>query len=149
MIKDKLTNAECSYSLSNNLRKGFLWLKENNLETLKDGKYEIDGDKIFANVQSYETKDDAPYEAHKKYLDIQYMIKGEENVGVVDYKDCETTEVYNEEKDVEFLNCVRNDFYQILRKGEFLIFYPQDAHKPSLKVDSNKSVKKVIVKVMI
>ena len=149
MIKDKLTNAECYYSLSNNLRKGFLWLKENNLETLEDGKYEIDGDRIFANVQSYETKDDAPYEAHKKYIDIQYMINGEESVGVVDYNDCVTAEVYNDEKDVEFLECIKNDFYQVLRKGEFLIFYPQDVHKPSLKIDNNKSVKKVIVKVMI
>ena len=149
MIKDNLTNAECYYSLSNNLRKGFLWLKENNLEEIKDGKYEIDGEKIFANVQTYETKDDAPYEVHKKYIDIQYMIKGEESVGVVNYKDCKTTETYNENKDIEFLECMKNDFYQILRKGEFLIFYPQDAHKPSLKINNKKLVKKVIVKVMI
>lgn len=149
MIKDKLVNAQTYYALSERLQKGFEWLKSTDLETIEDGRYEISGDEIFANVQSYETKDDAPYEAHRKYVDIQYMVKGLEKVGVVDYKDCSCKEDYNPEKDVEFLNCDICDSYQMLNEGEFLVFYPQDAHQPSLNPDKKLSVKKIIVKVQL
>ena len=75
MIKDKLTNADTYYGISERLKQGFEWLKNNDLLNIPDGRYLIDGEKIFANVQSYITKDDAPYEAHRRYADIQYMIK--------------------------------------------------------------------------
>ena len=103
MIKDRLEHASSYYGISENLKKGFEWLKNNDMQNIMDGKYVIDGDKLFANVQSYNTKEDAPFEGHRKYIDIQYMIKGVEKIGVVDYKNCSTIENYNEEKDIEFL----------------------------------------------
>ena len=69
---------------------------------IKDGRYEI-SDCLYANVQTYNTKDDAPYEAHRDYIDIQYMVIGEEQSGVTDYSNCFTKEEYNKEKDIEFL----------------------------------------------
>lgn len=149
MIKDRLDNAQSYYGLSERIKRGFEWLKSTDLESIADGRYEISGDEIFANVQSYETKDDAPYEAHRKYIDIQYMIKGLEKVGVTDYANCSSKEDYNPEKDVEFLNCDICDSYQMLEEGEFLVFYPQDAHQPSLNPGRKLNVKKVIVKVQI
>ena len=121
MIKDKLTNADTYYGISERLKQGFEWLKNNDLLNIPDGRYLIDGEKIFANVQSYITKDDAPYEAHRRYA----------------------------EKDIEFLHCNICSSYQTLEEGEFLVFYPQDAHQPSLTPDNKLSVKKVIVKVEI
>ena len=59
MIKDTLKNAKNYYPLSENLRKGFIWLQENTLNNLSDGKYLIDGDKIYASIQTYDTKKDA------------------------------------------------------------------------------------------
>lgn len=149
MIKDKLKNSQTYYGISENLKKGFEWLKNNDLKALPDGKYKIKNENIFANIQSYITKDAAPYEAHKRYIDIQYMISGTEKVGVTDYTNCTTTEKYNEEKDVEFLENNQSDFYQILEEGDFLIFFPQDAHQPSLDAEQKLNVKKVIVKVQI
>lgn len=149
MIKDKLVNAETYYGLSERLKKGFEWLKSVNLKNINDGKYLIDGEDIYANVQSYETKDNAPYEAHRKYIDIQYMISGCEKVGVAEYTDCSVSEGYNPEKDVEFLICNVCDSFEVLEEGSFLIFYPQDAHQPSLNPDRKLFVKKVIVKVAI
>ena len=149
MIKDKLVNSDSYYGISENLKKGFEWLKNNKLDSIDDGRYLIDGENIFANVQSYLTKDEAPFEAHKKYVDIQYMIKGEEQVGIAEKQDCITIENYNEDKDVEFLECKCNKTYQILREGEFLVFFSQDAHQPSLKIHNNSLVKKVIVKVCL
>ncbi len=148
MIKDKLKNAESYYGISARLKKGFEWLKSTDLRNLRDGKYFIEGDKIFANVQSYWTKETAPYEGHRKYIDIQYMIDGAEKIGVVDYSKCSTIENYDNEKDIEFLESSNNEF-QILNTEEFLVFFPQDAHQPALTNSEKQFVKKVIVKVKI
>ena len=144
MIKGSLFN-----EIGQNLQKGLDWLRKTDLENLADGKYLIDGERIFANVQSYETKITAPFEAHKKYIDIQYMIKGEEKIGVVNYDVCTTVEQYNSQKDIEFLDCSENINYCTLKEGEFLILYPDDAHQPSLAIDNPDFVKKAVVKVLI
>ncbi len=144
MIKGSLFN-----EIGQNLQKGLDWLRKTDLENLADGKYLIDSERIFANVQSYETKITAPFEAHKKYIDIQYMIKGEEKIGVVDYDVCTTVEQYNSQKDIEFLDCSENVNYCTLKEGEFLILYPDDAHQPSLAIDNPAFVKKAVVKVLI
>lgn len=149
MIKDKLTNANTYYNLSARIQQAFEWLKSNDLLNMPDGKHIIDGEHIFANVQTYSTKDEAPYEGHRKYADIQYMIKGYERIGVTDYKNCSTIEEYDAEKDIEFLKNTSDDTYQILEEDNFLIFYPQDAHQPALNPNKKLNVKKVIVKVEI
>ena len=148
MIKDSIKNADVYYGISKNLKAGFEWIKNSDLKNMPDGRYEIT-DKIYANLQSYITKDNAPYEAHRDYIDIQYMVKGEELSGRVDYSDCKTTEKYNKEKDIEILQCIGEKEYFKIKEGEFFVFFPHDAHKPALKVKENKQVKKVIVKVMI
>ena len=146
MIKGNIETAEACYAVSEKFRECFVWIKENNLETMPDGRYEISDD-IYANVQSYVTKDDAPYEAHKSYIDVQYMISGSEISGVVPRSNCSVTEEYNEEKDVEFLKNTGAEQYYKIEKGEFFIFFPKDAHKPGIKDGINKPVKKVIVKI--
>ena len=148
MIKDSIKRAETYYNISENLKKGFEWIKNNDLKNMPDGRYEI-SDEIYANLQSYQTKDNAPYEAHRNYIDIQYMVDGEEVSGVTDYSNCSTIENYDKEKDIEFLKINEKEkFYQI-KEGEFFVFFPHDAHKPALKVQESKKVKKVIVKVGI
>ena len=148
MIKDNIKRAAAYFGISDNLKHGFEWIINNDLKSLVDGRYEIN-ENIYANVQSYMTKDDAPYEAHKDYIDIQYMINGEELSGVTDYSNCSTKEEYNKEKDIEFLNPPQNEEFFKIKDGEFFVFFPHDAHKPAIKVKDNKSVKKVIVKVRV
>jgi len=148
MIKDDIRRAETYYNISANIKKGFEWLKNSDLKSMPDGRYNIT-DKIYANVQTYMTKDDAPYEAHRDYIDIQYMISGEELSGVTDYSNCTTVEEYNKEKDIEFLkNNVKEEFFKI-KEGKFFVFFPHDAHKPAIKISESKNVKKVIVKVSV
>lgn len=149
MIQDKLTNAKTYYGLSARMQQAFEWLQNSDLTNMPDGKHVIDGEHIFANVQTYFTKDDAPYERHRKYADIQYMIKGCERIGVTNYHNCSTIEEYNVDKDIEFLKNNSSDKYQMLEEGEFLVFYPQDAHQPALNPNEKFNVKKVIVKVEI
>ena len=148
MIKDSLKNARIYYGISENLKTGFEWIKKQDLKSMPDGRYEI-SEKMYANLQSYLTKDDAPYEAHRDYIDIQYMVDGEELSGVAEYSNCSVKEEYNKEKDIEFLETnVKEEFYK-LKEGEFFVFFPTDAHKPAIKTDKNKNVKKVIVKVSV
>ena len=101
MIKDILDNAETYYGISENLKTGFEWLKNNDLESIKNGRYVIN-DNVYANVQDYTTKDDALYEAHKEYIDIQYMVKGKELIGISDIKNCKIREPYDSDKDIAF-----------------------------------------------
>lgn len=148
MIKDNLKNAKTYYGISENIKTGFEWIKNNDLKSMNDGRYEIN-DKIYANLQSYMTKDEAPYEAHRDYIDIQYMVDGEEMSGVTDYLNCVTTEKYNKEKDIEFLKNMSDEQFYKIKEGEFFVFFPTDAHKPAIKIGANKKVKKVIVKVRV
>ena len=147
MIKDSIKRAETYYNISENLKKGFEWIKNNDLKNMPDGKYQID-EKNYANIQTYETKDNAPYEAHREYIDIQYIINGEELSGVTDYTNCSSKEKYNKEKDIEFLNCNTPEEFHKIKEGEFFVFFPHDAHKPALKTNKKQIVKKVIVKVV-
>ncbi len=149
MIKDTLKNAQIYYPISDKLKKGFEWLKSQDLENIEPKKYIIDGDDVWANVQEYETKDDAKYETHRKYIDIQYMIQGREFVGVTDKINCTTCDEYNPESDLEFMDINVKEDYQILNEGDFLVFFPTDAHKPSINPDEKSKVKKVIVKVAV
>ena len=149
MIKDKLKNAKTYYNLSEYLKKGFNWLESTDLKTLPDGKYEIDGTKVYASVQTYETKTDAKYESHQNYIDIQYMIKGSEKIGVTDLSNCTTCIEYDSERDLEFYDINCQEEYIELPEGTFVVFYPQDAHKPSIAFDKPSIVKKVVVKVTV
>lgn len=149
MIRDELKNAETYYNISKNLKLGFEWLKNTDLKAIKPDRYYVDNENIFANVQEYSTKEDAKYETHRKYIDIQYMIDGEEMVGVIGKDNCKTCEEYNSETDLEFMDCVSEEEYYKLSEGTFMVFFPQDAHKPSIKCGKSSFVKKVIVKVAV
>ena len=149
MIKDRLCNAAYYYGLSKYLAKGLEWLKLTDLTILEDGKYYIYEDKVYANIQTYETKDDAKYESHKKYIDIQCVINGREKVGITDISNCTTCVEYNSENDIEFYDINADEEYVSLEEGTFLILYPQDAHKPSIVNGENRLVKKVVVKVLV
>ena len=150
MIFDKLNNAKPYYKLDENLKKGFEFLLNNDLKSLNEGKYEILGDKIFANIQSLLTKDksDKKWEAHRKYIDIQYVITGNECMGYGIYENFKNTEKYNEDKDVEFLEGKQYNYINV-KEGEFVIFYPNDVHAPMLSVQKSENIKKAIVKIAI
>ena len=149
MIKDYLKNATIYNSISGYLKKGFEWLQNSDLEKLSDGKYEIDGNKVYASIQTYETKDDAKYESHRNYIDIQYMIKGAEKIGVTDLANCKTCIEYDAERDLEFYDITCDEEYLELKEGQFMVFFPTDAHKPSISIDKKTTVKKVVVKVAV
>ena len=147
MIIDVLTNCEKYTKLNENFKTVFDYLKNNNLKEMACGSYEINGKELYFNLQEGVTKQTQKLEAHKKYIDIQVVINGEEYMGYTNINNTTVTEEYNEEKDVMFLNGtvdkVKAD------EKTFVIFYPEDAHMPSLSVNEDKLVKKAIFKILI
>src|SRR6185312_12262794 len=84
MIFDKIENSAIYESISPLIKKAFEYLKQTDFSGMENGKHEVDGDNLFAIFQEYNTKNDADakLEAHRKYIDVQYVISGEELIGV-------------------------------------------------------------------
>ena len=149
MILDKLENAGLYASISENLKTGFDYLKNTDLENLENGRYEIDGKNVFALVSQYESKnpEDCRLEAHQMYTDIQYLVSGREAIGFAPLNDQTVTSAYNPEKDIVFFSGETTPL--ILEAKMFAVFFPQDVHRPCLQIDAPEKVKKVVVKVRI
>lgn len=131
--------------------KAFAFLKNNDLSILDIKRYDIDGDNLYASVNEYITKnpEDAQYEAHQKYIDIQYIIKGRELIGVAPMAlKKEILVQYDPTKDVEFLTVTKGVEYAA-QPDRFFIFFPSDAHRPNLKDGENSLVRKIVVKVKV
>ncbi|MHC6180846.1 NanQ anomerase/TabA/YiaL family protein [Clostridium sp. JNZ X4-2] len=149
MIVDRLANAEQYYKLSPGIEKAFKYIQNTDLTDIKPGKYAIEDDKVFAVVSEYKTKSlkEGLWEAHRKYIDIQYIVSGKEKMGYC-CSDCMKTIIeYDEKKDILFMDG-QGDFLTI-HEGEFALFTPKDAHMPSIEADDSQIVKKILVKILI
>lgn len=115
-----------------------------------DGRYELD-EGIYVNIESYKTRrrQECKFEAHKKYVDIQYMISGKELITVAPLDKLTCIEQYNIEKDVSFYqNCPVGIDY-LLTENDFLVFMPSDAHMPCIALNQMQKVRKAVVKIPI
>ena len=145
MIKDDIKNAEKYYDLSPAIEKAFKFLKENDLLNMPAGRYEVDGNDIYVNLDEYETRVSSNVEAHREYIDIQYVLSGEEYMGVSNLDNLTVVEDYDAQRDIIFYN---GEVEKVLVKtGEFVIFYPEDAHLPCQVVDIPRKVKKAVAKI--
>ena len=114
------------------------------------GHYEIDNEN-FANIDIYEPKsiEDCKFEAHKKYIDIQIMLEGEEEIDCINTNGMIISEKYDEKRDVMFFkNPEKIPDKIVLSPFKFAYITPQEAHKPQIKTTS-KRVKKVVVKIKL
>jgi YhcH/YjgK/YiaL family protein len=131
--------------------KAFGFLRENDLSKLEVKRYDIDGDNLYATVSEYLTKneEDTKFEAHRKYIDIQYVINGAEEISVANLADKKEGLVpYDPSKDIEFMAVNKATSYEATPE-KFFIFFPSDAHRPGVKIGENKNVRKVVLKVRI
>lgn len=137
--------------MSEKIKLGLEFLEKNDLNSMENGKYEILNDDVFINIQDYTSKPetDGKWEAHRKYIDIQVIIKGSEKIGVGEIQDFSTTEPYDEEKDVEFLTTSTPQQFITMKENDYIILYPQDVHMPQICMDKPSYVKKAVVKVSV
>lgn len=125
----------------------FAFLKNHDLSKLSPGKYPIDGDNVYASVTEDPTKDydKSAWESHRKYVDLQYVISGEEKIGVSPVAKVKVTEPYNKKKDVAHYSGP-GKIYEA-KPGSFFLFFPGTAHRPNITTDGNKTDKKIVIKI--
>ncbi len=147
MIYDHLKNAQLYFSLGGRIEKALKYLSETNFTNVEPGKYEIEGDNIFALVQAYDTKplSSGRWEAHKNYIDIQYIILGKEKIGFTESSKVIIIEEYDESTDYAIYKGDGNFLYA--DEGHFVILFPTDIHMPGIAINIPRPVKKVVVKV--
>lgn len=152
MIIDKLENAQFYYGFGEKFQKAFEFLKETNLKDMENGRYEIDGDEIYVALQDYNTKPESEgkFEAHKDYIDIQFIVSGTEKLGYGNIEHYSPITEYDKEKDIVFLNNLESQNHFVFAKeNDFVVFTPQDAHMPCILINDSAYVKKAVVKIKI
>lgn len=148
MIVDNIKNAEFYYKLSPRIEAAFRFLKEQDCSRLEPGKYDILGDDCYASVDRYNTKpkESGIWEAHRRYIDVQYIVSGEEIIGCTQLSALKPIADYDEIKDIIFLKGKGN--FVSFKAGMFAVFAPWDAHMPCLAATAPSPVHKIVVKVL-
>lgn len=149
MVYDKIDNKETYKGLSEDIYEGLKFLK-NASPDLACGVHEINP-RVKAIVSEYETKpvNENGYEAHRKFIDIQYLLRGTEKNYYLPIEKLRETKPYKEEIDAAFYDADIPSQDLTLGDDYFAIYWPQDGHMPGLCIDGQANVKKVVVKVEI
>lgn len=148
MIFDTLTNVD-NYKGLGRVYTALKFLSETDFSKMDLGRYELDGDNIFYMVQSYDTDPSKTVsESHRKYIDIQFMVEGEEIIGVADISSEKGLTEAKEENDVWFYNCKTEPL--TLSAGKYMVLYPNDLHCPGVATNGKAlTCRKVVVKVKV
>ena len=149
MIIDKIENWALYAQEGTRLYRAFEYILKTDLDSLALGKHVIEEDEIFAILMEYDTKpvEDCVMEAHKRYLDLQFVVSGVENIGLVSYKGQEPSVEYQEKDDYWLFKTNHHLF--AFGAGDFGVFYPDDLHMPGVVIDKPSKVKKLVVKVKL
>ncbi|MBI3943536.1 MAG: YhcH/YjgK/YiaL family protein [Chloroflexi bacterium] len=150
MVVTDLDHMAQQVALSSSLRKGLEFLQRTRGQELKDGRVEIDGEEVYAIIQSYDTlvNDTPTFEAHQKYLDIQYVAAGEEVIGWTSLENLNVTAPFSEAIDA-VLGTAPAFTPVHLTDGQLVVLYPTDAHAPRLAAGAPSQVKKIVVKALV
>lgn len=150
MIVDSFENRETYYGVRDGFKDAFEFIRKAVSENLPVGNYKIDGDKVFAFIQEYETKqvDESSFEGHRNYIDIQYIVSGTEVMMVSDISKMKEKCDYKE--DIVFFHDYDKATVCVIEEGEYGIFFPWDTHKPGLCFNGRpEKVRKIVVKVRV
>jgi YhcH/YjgK/YiaL family protein len=148
-----MENASLYAAISPDFARAFEILGNSEILHGKDGRYDLEGSRIWYSVQRYKTKpeDTCNFESHRKFIDIQLIVSGEEFIGHSYLDGLQTRSPYDavsdkalyEHKPLGELSVIR------LSAGMFGIFFPHDVHLPCLQTNKISDVHKVVVKVPV
>ena len=145
MIVDRIENAGIYQGLGQRIA-----LALASVQTPRDpGRHELDGDNVFVIAQRYQSKPlaEGKWEAHRNYIDVQFVAEGVERIGWAPLGRLNLSEPYQEAKDVAFYQG-EGDFVTV-PAGSFVILFPEDAHMPGIAVGTPAPVTKIVVKVRV
>jgi YhcH/YjgK/YiaL family protein len=147
MIVTDLRNADIYAAIHPNIAQGIAYLRSDAWHEKAPGRYEVDGDNVYAMIQEYETirMEEGRWEAHQVYTDIQYIVQGSELMGCGDIQTFVPRTTYDAAIDAQFFEGYAN--YVEIRAGMFAVFFPADVHMPKIQVAMPQAVKKIVLKV--
>lgn len=149
MVYGNIHYKDCGTEVSDKVKACFFYALSHNLAAYEPGRYEIQGDEWFVNIVTYETTapEERFWEAHRKYLDIHLMIDGEEQIDL-NFIDALEQKSYIEEDDFLPLDGKKKASV-VIENGDYLVCYPEDAHRTAIKLEKSSAIKKAIFKVKI
>jgi YhcH/YjgK/YiaL family protein len=148
MILDQLAQAWRYEGLHPLFAQAFEFLRRADLAALADGKEPLIDDRLFAIIARGQGRgrDQSPLEFHCRYIDIQYVVAGADEIGWLPRSDCrQVASAYDADKDVGFFED-RPATWLALPAGHFAVFFPHDAHAP---LAADGPVHKAVVKVIV
>jgi biofilm protein TabA len=148
MILDTIANIDRYAALHQLFPRAFEYIRTTGLMSLAPGRYPIIGDDLFAIVEHMpgRTRAEAQLEAHRRYIDIQLVLEGVDEMGWKPLSDCrEPVDDYSAERDIQFFRDAPASWI-ITPPGSFCIFFPEDAHAPLVSTDS---IRKVVLKIAL
>ena len=118
-----------------------------------DGTYKIDSEDFYYIITTYNTSkniEEKPAEAHRKYIDLQYILYGEEKIGFADYRNPKMLfKDYNEDNYIELFSRIEDEGFFILKKSMYAVFFPEDVHRPGMTNKEGRGVRKIIFKIPV
>ena len=153
MIVAKLDDIMTQIAPTPNMQRALDFLRQAPGADLPDGRIEIAGDSVFALVQSYQTapaSDPVIFEAHRRYIDVQYMVAGDEVLAWASADHLTVTQMYNPASEAWLGTAPASDTTFVrLAAGELAVLYPTDGHAPRVAAGAPAAVKKIVVKVAV
>lgn len=149
MIIDSLENSKKYSYLGKKFQKAFTFLYNTNFANIENGKHIIEGENIYALVSEYISKNhnEITWEAHRKYVDLQYVAKGVESIGYSHISNMISIKTYDELLDYELFT--GKGTLIPIKENFFMILFPEDCHVPQLMYEEQTSIKKVVIKIKL
>jgi biofilm protein TabA len=147
MIMDSIARGAAYAALHPRFAKAFAFLRDTDLAALPDGRIELDGDRLYVLMMTVDGRgrDKAKLEAHRRYVDIQAVISGEDLMGWSPLAACRQAQPFDEKGDGGLFDDVPVSWVAV-PQGSFALFFPEDAHAP---VAGTGKVRKAVVKVAL
>lgn len=152
MLFSSLSDYGQSVISAEDMAKVLEFLSRDDLAQIECRRHDIDGERIFANVMELETApaDQKPYEAHRRYADVHFVISGEEHVGIAPVAELEPAGEFSEKDDFGLYGEPTREAWVTLRTGDLVVTPPCDAHKPGCCGEAGPAkLKKVCVKILV
>lgn len=149
MIIDHIENAALYEKTYPGFAEAFAFLRQCLDRMPENGRYQLDGDRVFANVMNARTAPaaDRGWEAHRKYIDIQFVADGQERIGHADVSSMREAGEYDAGKDILLAPDASGVSYALLTPGKFAVLFPHEAHQPGCEAGISCTCRKIVVKV--
>jgi len=146
--RNQIKNIKINY-----LKDALCIIKTTDFSKLDDGVFEVYNKDFYYLISTYKTTNsisEKPAEAHRKNIDLQYIIYGEEKVGYTDYQNSKMSlKEYDDKNDIELFSRIENENFFIFKQGMYVVFFPEDIHRPGLINNEVRGVRKVIFKIPV